>query len=167
MGLMSVEDLESGLEVARTAGELWAVSDVVDLMEMPVLAAFLETRGELLQNVAVEIIVRAAGTRALSQVLAEEGDVVADLGVGEVAEGLVRAAASEAMAERSDELAVAGVGLAIAGAKRNWKSPPHAADVAGELVDESLAGAMVGGAELGAAGTMDAVAEALEETSEE
>lgn len=65
VGLMGAEDLDNGLEVARTAGEL-------------------------LQNVAVEIILRAAGTRALSQVLIAESEAVADLGAGKVAEGIVR-----------------------------------------------------------------------------
>jgi len=100
VGLMTEEDLEIGLEIARTAGELWAVSDVVELLEMPVLSAFLEQRGESLQEVAVEIILQAAGTRALSQVLGATSAKVGDLGAGEVAEGLVRGAASQAMAER-------------------------------------------------------------------
>jgi hypothetical protein len=118
VGLMGAEDLESGLEVARTAGELWAASDVVDLLEMPVLAAFLESRGELLQNVAVEIILRASGTRALSQVLTGAGEAVADLGDQEVAEGLVRAVASQVLAEESDELAaMTGEAEAAAGAE--------------------------------------------------
>ena len=64
------------------------------------------------------------------------------------------------MAEQSDELAVAGMGLAARG-ELELDVAADAADVAGELADESLAGAMVGGAELGAADTMDAVAETL------
>ena len=87
---------------------------------------------------------------------------VADLGAEEVAEGLVRAAASEAMAERSDELAAAGAGLAARGIFEMGVAE-GAAEVAADRAEESLAGAMVGGAELGAAATMDAVAEALEE----
>ena len=102
---MAAEDLELGLEVARAAGELWAVSDVVDLMEMPILAAFLETRGETLQQVAVEVIMQAATTRALSQVMGAQAEAVADAGAEEMAEGIVRMAASEAMAESSEELA--------------------------------------------------------------
>jgi len=42
--LMSREELDRGLELARIAGELWTVSDVVGIMDMPVLAEFLEER---------------------------------------------------------------------------------------------------------------------------
>jgi hypothetical protein len=108
VGLMSAGDLESGLEVARTAGELWAMSDVVDLMEMPVIATFLESRGESLQDVAVDIILQAAATRGLSNIMAAKGKSIAEMGAEEVAEGIVRMTASEAMAERSKELAAAG-----------------------------------------------------------
>jgi hypothetical protein len=45
VGLMSADDLERGLELARMAGELWSVGNVVDLLEMPVLSAFLASRG--------------------------------------------------------------------------------------------------------------------------
>ena len=43
VGLMSAEDLEHGLEMARVAGELWAVGDVIDMLQMPVLAVRLLT----------------------------------------------------------------------------------------------------------------------------
>ena len=36
VGLMSGEDLESGLALARIAGEMWAIGDVVELLQMPV-----------------------------------------------------------------------------------------------------------------------------------
>ena len=85
------------------------------------------------------MILRAAGTRALSQVLAVEGDVVADLGAGEVAEGLVRTAASEAMAERSEELAIAGLGLAARG-EYELDVAGAAADVAADLAEEAWPG---------------------------
>ncbi len=70
VGLMSADDLERGLELARMAGEMWAVSDVVALLDMPVLADVLESRGENLQQIAVETIVRFSSARALSEVMA-------------------------------------------------------------------------------------------------
>ena len=46
VGLMSAADLERGLKIARIAGELRAVSDVIDLLKLPVMSAFLQSRGE-------------------------------------------------------------------------------------------------------------------------
>ena len=80
VGLMSADDLERGLELARMAGELWTVSDVVDLFEMPVLSAFLEDRGEQLQKIAVDEILQAASNRALSHVMAATGAEIKELG---------------------------------------------------------------------------------------
>ena len=51
--LMSKEELERGLELARLAGELWTISDVAGVLDMPVLAEFLEERGMRLQEIAV------------------------------------------------------------------------------------------------------------------
>jgi hypothetical protein len=115
VGLMGEEELEAGLAVARTAGELWAVSDVVDLLEMPVLSRFLESRGELLQQVAVDVILRTASTQALSQVLAAASADVGELGGNEVAEGLARVAASVAIEQRSAELEETSADLAARG----------------------------------------------------
>ena len=38
VGLISEEELKRGLELARMAGELWTISDVISVLEMPVLA---------------------------------------------------------------------------------------------------------------------------------
>jgi hypothetical protein len=116
MGLMGEEDLEHGLELARLAGEMWVVSDVTDLMEMPVIAAFLEDRGIQLQEMAVEQILNAASTRSLSEIMAATSEQIAGYGLREAAEGAVRLAASEGMAERSEELAQAGAVLGAVGA---------------------------------------------------
>ena len=64
--LMSREELDRGLELARLAGELWTVSDVAGLLDMPVLAEFLEERGMRLQEIAVDQLLRYTGTRALA-----------------------------------------------------------------------------------------------------
>ena len=74
--------------------------------------------------------------------------------------------ASVPQVHSGDNAVAALFGLAIAGAEE-LEIAAAAADVAGELVEEAVAEAVVGGAELGTASAMDAVAEALEEASEE
>jgi hypothetical protein len=115
VGLMSDDDLDRGMELARMAGELWTVSDVVALLDMPVLAAFLEQRGEWLQEIAVETILSFGATRAVAEAMGETGTRVAGLGADEVAEGVVRGVASGALATDSEALAEAGVALAAQG----------------------------------------------------
>ena len=102
---MSSEDLERGMDLAAIYGELSVVGDVVAALDMPVLAAFLEDRGDWLREIAVDDLLRYGATRALSEAMEETGQEVAGLGSGEVAEGLVRLAASEEMAARSEALA--------------------------------------------------------------
>jgi hypothetical protein len=116
VGLMSWEDLDRGMELARMAGEMATASDVVDLLEMPVLATFLERRGLRLQEIAVEQLMRAASTRALSGAVKQAGRDIEAMGEQEIAEGAVRMAVSDAAAERSEQLAVTGVLLAGQGA---------------------------------------------------
>ena len=110
--LMSKEELERGLELARLAGELWTVSDVVGLLDMPVLAEFLEERGSRLQDIAVDQLLRYTGTRALAGAIKEAGEDIEAMGEDEVVEGMVRGAVSEAAAERSAELSAASDALA-------------------------------------------------------
>ena len=45
VGLMSKEELDRGMDLARLAGELAVVGDVVGILDMPVLAEFLAERG--------------------------------------------------------------------------------------------------------------------------
>ena len=65
VGLMGEDDLERGLELARLAGELEAVGNVVTRLQMPVLAAFLATRSEQLQESPWIPSCSAGGTRPL------------------------------------------------------------------------------------------------------
>ena len=88
VGLMSWEDLDRGMELARMAGEMATASDVVDLLEMPVLATFLERRGLRLQEIAVEQLMRAASTRALAGAVKQAGRDIEAMGEQEIAEGL-------------------------------------------------------------------------------
>ena len=112
VSLMSKEELERGLELGRLAGELWTVSDVVDMLDMPVLAEFLDERGMRLQEIAVDQLLRYTGTRALAGAIKETGKEIEAMGEQEVAEGAVRMAVSEAAAERSQELSMASDALA-------------------------------------------------------
>ena len=105
--LMSKEELERGLELARLSGELWTVSDVIGVLHMPVLAEFLEERGLRLQEIAVDQLLRYTGTRVLAGALKQTGQDIEAMGEQEVAEGVVRMAVSEAAAERSAELSAA------------------------------------------------------------
>ena len=101
VGLMSRGDLEHGMELARLAGELAAVGDVVDLLDMPVLAEFLGERGMHLQEIAVEQMIRAVGTRALAGAIKAAGKDIEAMGEQELTEGAVRLAVADAAAERS------------------------------------------------------------------
>jgi hypothetical protein len=84
-------------------------------LEMPVLADFLVTRSDDLQQIAVDTIIRFGSNRALSHMIAAKGLEIEEMGVEEVSEGLTRVAASRALAERSEGLAAAGVVLGIQG----------------------------------------------------
>jgi hypothetical protein len=102
---MSAADLERGLKIARIAGELRAVSDVIDLLKLPVLSAFLQSRGEELRLTAVDVMLESVGARALSAALSDEVEHVAGMGAEEAAEGFARMAMSAGLAAGSDELA--------------------------------------------------------------
>ena len=97
------------------SGELSAVAAVVSRIGMPVLAAFLADRGDLLLDVSVDSIVRAGGTRAIARALAETGEQVELLGAEETAEGLTRVVVAGGLAARSNELADDGAALAYEG----------------------------------------------------
>ena len=157
VGAISEEDLDRGLEIARVSGELGATAAVVSRIGMPVLAAFLATRGDQLLGLSVDAILRAGGTRAIARALAETGDRVGTMGDIEAAEGIVRLAAAQGLAERSDDLADSGAALAFEGFQEM---------VVGEEIRETAVdAAAVGGAqivqgaeELGSAGALGDVA---------
>jgi len=87
--LMSREELDRGLELARIAGELGTVSDVAGLLDMPVIAEFLEERGSRLQEIAVDQLLRYTGTRALAGAIKEAGEHIEAMGEDEVVDGVV------------------------------------------------------------------------------
>jgi len=80
VGLMSVGDLERGLELGRMAGEMQTIADVVASMEMPVLAAVLGDRGMRLQEIGADVILRAASERSLAALMQATGLQIAEMG---------------------------------------------------------------------------------------
>ena len=135
------------------AGELWAVGDVADVMGMPVLAQFLEQRGESFQVIAVDAMLTAAGTRALSVALSEEAARLGEMSAEEAAEGYARLAASAGLAVRSEELAEAGADLVAAGLEEEEDALVILDDARG-LAVEGVEEMVEGAAELGAAAAM-------------
>jgi len=115
MGLMSLGDLEQGLALARISGEMRMAGDIVARLKMPVLAGFLSSRGEALNDTAIDQVVRSSATRVMGAALAVTGSDVRNLSENEIAEGLVRLAASAALQEEAGDLAVDAVGRAVIG----------------------------------------------------
>ena len=68
VGMMSVEDIEHGLELARLSGELQTASEMLQALKMPVLSTLLAERAARLHEMSVEQIRRAISTDGISQV---------------------------------------------------------------------------------------------------
>ncbi len=115
VGVMSEADLEHGLQLARLSGELRAAGDIVNLLELPVLAGFLESRSDRVNGMAVNAVLRSTSTRALAAAMAATGTDLASLSAENVADGIVRMAAADAMAVRSGELAAESAVGAVRG----------------------------------------------------
>jgi hypothetical protein len=162
VGLMSKEELERGMELARLAGELAVVGDVVSILDMPVLAEFLAERGEQLQDIAVDQLLRFTGTRALAGAIKQAGQDVEAMGEQEVEEGLVRLAVSEVAAERSAELSVASDALA-ARAVDEMVTAEIAREVAQEAVVTGVSEIAQGAELVGEGEAVEAMGEVLEE----
>jgi hypothetical protein len=162
VGMMGENDLEAGLALARVAGELWAVGDVVHMLEMPVLASFLNNRSALLKGLAVKQVLRSASATSLSEMMAASGQKLAALGTNEAAEGLARMMVSDALSERSGQLAEASEELAVMGIT-DAAMAQAAANTAREMVKEGVAGVAEGAANLGSGAALGGVAEALKE----
>ena len=159
---ISEEDLGYGMDLAAIAGQLWTVSDVVAALGMPVLADFLEVKGEELQNIAVETLLRFGATRALADNMGKTSSKVGELGAEEVVEGATRLGISDEMAARSDELAktsadLTAQGLAQMAAASGMRDAAEVLVVAGTA---SIAGEVN---KLSKAETPDAAADELNE----
>ncbi len=165
VGMMSKDDLDHGLELARLAGELLTVSDIVEELQMPVLADFLAERSDRLHAMSLEQIHIAASTEGVSQLLASSGTRISHMGDNEVEEGMLRmqiaqasAAKSAAMSQASEELAAQGIEEVVVGGGVTRAARSEAV----EGVKEISSGSMV----MGAAQAIDDVATHLKEQSE-
>ncbi|MFN2243726.1 MAG: hypothetical protein ACK2U2_15645, partial [Anaerolineae bacterium] len=85
---MSTEDLERGMDLASLFGELTVASDIMEALDMPVMAAFLADRGQWLREIAVDELMQYGTQRLLAEAMGDTGVQVADLGAGEVEEGI-------------------------------------------------------------------------------
>ena len=112
---LSDEDLDIGLTLAGIAGQLGAVTGVVESLGTSAIVGFLDARSEQLKQLAGAVILRAGATGALARALAETSTAVAELGEAEVAEGEVKFATSRQEADESEELAGEGLGLMMMG----------------------------------------------------
>jgi len=158
---LSADDLNRGMKLASIAGQLQATSNVMATLGMPVFADFLEDKGEELQDLAVDELLRSGATRALATAMAETGAQVGELGADEVVKGINRLAESEAMEIQSQRLAQAGTelteeGLAEMAASQEMRQASE------EMAAEGVADIATGAEEVGEAETMETVAEATE-----
>ncbi len=164
VGLMGIADFEKGLELARLSGELETISDVLERLQLPVLSALLDDRGERLQEMAVDSILRAGSSRGLSQALASAGKTMGALGENEMAEGVARLAVSAAAADQAVELAETAEILTEQGVEK-LAAAEMARQLGREMVAEGVAGVAAGAADMGAAAALDETAQALEKAS--
>ena len=68
---LNADDLEDTMEIASISGELSVISDVLYAMDLPVISAFLQDRGERLKELAVDNIMRYGAVRALTEAMDE------------------------------------------------------------------------------------------------
>jgi len=162
VGLMSLEDVDHGLELARLAGELNVVSEIVHGLQMPVLSDFLESRGASLHQMAVNQIRLAGSTRNLAYAMADTSQQITGFGEDEMAEGVARLAVSEGMAERSTELAVGAAMLAEKGIEE-VATAAVTSEIAREIAAKGAADIAIGSEQLGAAAATEEFAKALED----
>jgi hypothetical protein len=102
--MMSADNIEHGLELARLSGELQTAGEMVAALQMPVLADFLSERAGRLHDMSVEQIRLAISTDGVSQVLAASGERITALGENEVGKDgalAVSSAVSEESAAKS------------------------------------------------------------------
>jgi len=144
---------------------LAVASDIVAAREMPVLAAFLEDKSNLLRKFAVDSAMRAGATRTLAWAMEATGAKVGDLGVNEIAEGLVRMAAAEAGAQRSAELAIEGEVNAIVGVEE-IAAAEKARKVARKLEKQGIKQVAEGTEAVGQGEAIGAVAVAFDEAAQ-
>ena len=78
---VSADNLDRGMFLASLAGQLDVACNVVELMRMPVLAAFLDVKGRQLHGLAVNEISRAMAAAALAEGMEALSDRLAAIGL--------------------------------------------------------------------------------------
>ena len=155
MAAVTADDMERGMFLASLSGQIRVAADVVDLMNMPILSAFLGQKGRQLRGLAVNEIGRAMAAAALSEGMEAMSDRLALLGMNEVAEGLRELDTSEALRDARDDAVSAGLETAAAGVAEMSAASAEA------RATQQLAGAGVvmvaqGSEEIGAAEGLEA-----------
>jgi hypothetical protein len=163
--MMSVDDLDHGLELARLSGELQTVREIIESLEMPVLAAFLSKRATRLHELSVEQIRLAIATDGVSQLLSGTGERISTLGENEVEEGVARLKVSEAASEESAAMSKASQDLAYQGIQEVALAE-ESARAARAAAMEGAAEISTGSAVVGAALAVDEVATTIKKKSE-
>ncbi len=155
---ISSDDLNHGMKLAAIAGQLWAASNVLETLDMPVFADFLDDKGYELQDLAVEVLLRSGVTRALANSMAETGVEVGGLGIGEVAEGISHLVESEELESQSALLEDAGEELTEQGLAEVVASE-ELSEAAKEIRAEGIDEIATGAEEVGVAETANAAAD--------
>ena len=164
VGFLSETELET-MDIAAIAGQSAVVGDIATLRDMPVLAVFLETKGNALHQLAVETIIKFAAGRAVAASLAQTASHVGELGVGEIAEGMVREGVAAKAAVVSEAMAVSGVEKVITGAVE-IEAGQELREVGQALALQGVADIAEGAEMIGQAEALDATAGALSERAE-
>ncbi|MGD8858323.1 MAG: hypothetical protein PVG33_18450 [Chloroflexota bacterium] len=103
IGLLDDEDLADAMDIAAISGQLFAISELLEAVAMPVLAAFLEAKGEELHDIAVDAIFRYNASRAVREAMADTSADLGAMGEQEIAEGAVGLEAAGQLADQDDE----------------------------------------------------------------
>ena len=148
------------MKFASISGQLLAASNILSALGLPLFSDFLDDKGQELQELAVEVLLRSGASRALATAMAETGVEVGDLGIGEVAEGIERLVESEEQESQSELLEDAGEQLTEQGLEEVVASE-DLSEAAKEIRTEGVEEIATGAEEVGEAETADAVAEGL------
>ena len=112
---VSADNLDRGMFLASLSGQLGVAANVVELMRMPVLAAFLDVKGQQLRGLAVNEIGRAMAAAALAEGMDALSNRLAAIGLSEIAEGISEGEAADALLDARDDAVAAGMQSAAAG----------------------------------------------------
>jgi hypothetical protein len=165
VGMMSTDDLEHGMDLARLSGELQTARDIVESLQMPVMATFLSERAARLHEMSVEQIRLAIATEGVSQILAGAGKKITSLGENEMEEGIARLNVSGAVSQESAAMANSSEDLAKQGVEEVVLAGATARAARAEVM-EGVAEISTGSAVVGAGLAMDEVATTLKKKSE-